>query len=113
MRIARYPKRRITNTQRRLESRRLKVARMRRRGMSLRQIAKAVDVGYSTAWRDVAFITTVWMPLAGLSDPPEAHIARLRHVLMATWPNADARLVKRLRRILLDRHAVIRDWTGK
>ena len=48
-----------------------------------------------------------WMPLAGLSDPPAAHIARLRHVLTATWPNADRRLEKRLRRILLDRHAVM------
>ncbi|SRR6266566_3088770 len=113
MRIAKYPKRRITNTQRRLERRRLKVARLRVQGMSLRQIARAVRAGYGTTWRDVTHIKTKWMPLAGLSDPPEAHIARLRHVLTATWPNADARLVKRLRRILIDRHSAMRESDGR
>lgn len=112
MRVATYPLR-LTQTQQEIEQRRLRTCRRHRRGMSLRQIARAERTSVWTAWHDVIVVTTVWPAsrLGGLADSIDVHQQRRRDAPAELWGPAalDRKLGRRLLRVLERRRRALDD----
>jgi len=110
MRVARYPVR-ITQTQARIERRRVQVARLYLDGMSLRQVARRLGVKLWTTWHDTRVIEAVWMEhrLAGIEHSVEEHQRRRLVVPLALWGHValNGRLCKRLLKVLGRRRDVL------